>query len=309
MNSISEFKLSHSVPTVVSWRCYTHWGQDMAIGNIDGVRAGDFFDDRRDLFDAGVHRELQAGIVGRALVGAESIVLSGGYKDDEDHGFDIVYTGDGGRDPLTGRQISDQEFTRKNQSLVHSCHEGLPVRVTRGAGHKSKYSPPAGYRYDGLFRVDEYWRSMGKDGFKVCRFRLVALGDDPQQLSSYVSASFEITRRVPTNVQRIVRDTALGRKVKELHDYTCQVCGLRLDCAGGPYAEAAHIRPLGAPHNGPDELANLLCLCPNHHILLDRGALSLGDDFRVSDTGVALRQVPEHQISRVHVRYQRSIWL
>jgi len=48
---------------------------------------------------------MQAGIVGGTGSGAESIVLSGGYTDDEDHGDEIIYTGDGGRDPRTGRQI------------------------------------------------------------------------------------------------------------------------------------------------------------------------------------------------------------
>jgi hypothetical protein len=37
-----------------------------------------------------------------------SIVLSGGYVDDLDEGDLIVYTGEGGRDPGTGRQIADQ---------------------------------------------------------------------------------------------------------------------------------------------------------------------------------------------------------
>jgi putative restriction endonuclease len=34
-----------------------------------------------------------------------SIVLSGGYVDDEDLGDMIIYTGEGGRDAATGRQI------------------------------------------------------------------------------------------------------------------------------------------------------------------------------------------------------------
>ncbi|WP_407493823.1 YDG/SRA domain-containing protein [Pseudooceanicola sp. MF1-13] len=283
----------------------------MAIGEVEGAKVGEHFDSRRELYDAGVHRALQAGIVGRASVGAESIVLSGGYKDDEDHGSYIVYTGDGGRAPNATRQVADQEFTGKNQSLVQSCLEGLPVRVIREAGHESEHSPQTGYRFDGLFRVDEYWRSTGLDGFKVCRFRLVMLQNRSLELKEIDSSgpvADGTTRRVPTTVQRIVRDTALGRKVKELHDYTCQVCGFRLDCAGGAYAEAAHIRPLGAPHNGPDELANLLCLCPNHHILLDRGALSTGDDLRVSNTGNPLRLVRKHLLSLEHLRYQRSIW-
>ncbi|MEW2076763.1 HNH endonuclease [Streptomyces sp. NPDC013433] len=32
---------------------------------------------------------------------------------------------------------------------------------------------------------------------------------------------------------------------------------------------AAHIRGLGRPHYGPDELQNLLCLCANCHVLFD----------------------------------------
>jgi putative restriction endonuclease len=92
----------------------------MAIGSISGVAKGTVFNTRRERFDAHVHRQLQAGIVGQEKLGAESIVLSGGYVDDEDYGDEIIYTGHGGRDPTTGRQIADQEFTRQNQALVTS---------------------------------------------------------------------------------------------------------------------------------------------------------------------------------------------
>lgn len=283
----------------------------MAIGEVVGVAVGTEFDNRRQLYDAGVHRALQAGIVGRAAVGGESIVLSGGYVDDADHGSTIIYTGDGGRDPNTGRQVADQEFVGKNQALVTSCLLGLPVRVIRGAGHESEHSPKSGYRFDGLFTVDSYWRSEGKHGFLVCRYRLQSLEllptaaeDKPER----EGGQSDPTRRAATTIQRIVRDTALGRRLKEIHDFHCQVCGVRLECAGGPYAEAAHIRPLGAPHNGPDELENLLCLCPNHHVLLDRGALVIDDELRVNETGKPLRLARRHSLSLSHLRYQRSIW-
>jgi putative restriction endonuclease len=39
----------------------------------------------REAANAGVHRPLQAGISGGSQAGAESIVVSGGYEDDEDH--------------------------------------------------------------------------------------------------------------------------------------------------------------------------------------------------------------------------------
>ena len=79
-----------------------------------------------------MHRPTQSGISGTRAEGADSIVVSGGYEDDEDYGDLIVYTGAGGRDPQTGQQIADQDFTAQNLALVTSEAEGLPVRVTRG---------------------------------------------------------------------------------------------------------------------------------------------------------------------------------
>lgn len=73
-------------------------------GEIDGIRDGTTFKSRRELHDTGIHRGLQQGIGARG----ESIVLSGGYVDDEDYGDVIIYTGEGGRDQRTGRQIADQ---------------------------------------------------------------------------------------------------------------------------------------------------------------------------------------------------------
>ncbi len=68
-----------------------------------------------------------AGISGGAAEGADSIVLSGGYEDDQDSGDIIVYTGRGGNDPVTGVQIADQTLTRQNLALVVSCAERLGV--------------------------------------------------------------------------------------------------------------------------------------------------------------------------------------
>ena len=283
----------------------------MAFGAIEGMEPGTHFDDRRALYDSGVHRTLQAGIVGRAADGAESIVLSGGYVDDEDAGHIIFHTGDGGRDPQSGRQMADQEFLGKNQALVKNALQGLPVRVVRGAGHKSPFSPKSGYRYDGIYFVTRYWTELGEDGHRVCRYRL----DSSEHLPLNVPKDQDRhqgegaqARRIETTVQRIVRDTALGRQVKEIHDFTCQVCGTRLECEGGSYAEAAHIRPLGKPHNGPDELSNLLCLCPNHHVLLDYGGITVSDAMIVEPLNIPLRLKPKHEIHLDQLRYQRMLW-
>jgi predicted restriction endonuclease len=63
---------------------------------------------------------------------------------------------------------------------------------------------------------------------------------------------------------RVIRDSPLAEQIKRAHGHHCQICGIRLALRQGFYAEGAHIRPLGEPHDGPDEPGNLLCLCPNH---------------------------------------------
>jgi hypothetical protein len=64
-----------------------------------------------------------------------SIVLSGGYADDEDFGDVIIYTGEGGRDQNTRRQIADQQFIKGNKALAENHLNGIPIRVHREKAH------------------------------------------------------------------------------------------------------------------------------------------------------------------------------
>jgi putative restriction endonuclease len=142
------------------------------IGELPNVQVGQEFLSRRAAHEAGVHRPLQAGICGTKKAGAESIVVSGGYKDDEDHGDIIIYTGHGGQDS-SGNQVSDQTLDDSgNAALVTSYLEGLPVRVLRGGHSGSPYAPASDYRYDGLYRVTSYGSKLGIDGFLIWQFRL-----------------------------------------------------------------------------------------------------------------------------------------
>src|SRR5690606_29560651 len=118
------------------------------------------------------------GIDGNKNDGTAAIVLSGGYEDDFDEGVEIVYTGAGGNDTNTGRQIADQSWDNQgNAGLSKSMNEGLPVRVIRGSKHASPYSPKTGYTYGGLYSVVDAWEEIGKSGYKICRFRLIYNGD------------------------------------------------------------------------------------------------------------------------------------
>jgi putative restriction endonuclease len=279
------------------------------FGHIDGYREGHLFADRRELSAAGVHRPNQAGISGSGKDGADSIVLSGGYEDDTDDGDIVIYTGHGGRDQNTGQQVSDQLLTRGNQALAISCLEGYPVRVIRGSRLPSQFRPAFGYRYDGLYRVEHFWREQGRSGFTVWRFRLVKIEKTFSSGGSNVKDdSLTQAARVETMIQRIIRDTALGRQVKQMYEYHCQICEIRLEGAPGPYAEAAHIKPVGTPHNGPDILGNLLCLCPNHHVLLDYGGIAFDDDFTVLGGPGILSVRDDHPVRQEFVRYHRVHW-
>ena len=89
-------------------------------------------------------------------------------------------------------------------------------------------------------------------------------------------SSAGVPRRVKQTVHRIVRDTAMSRKVKRLYQFQCQVCGVRLEIEPGVfYAEAHHLKPLGGVHEGEDVKENVICLCPNHHALFDYFAVPL----------------------------------
>ena len=81
-----------------------------------------------------MHRPHVAGIHGRESEGAYSIVLSGGYEDDEDEGEKFTYSGSGGRDlsgnKRTAKQSYDQKLTHMNR-YVCSGEQQLHTEIER----------------------------------------------------------------------------------------------------------------------------------------------------------------------------------
>jgi putative restriction endonuclease len=81
---------------------------------------------------------------------------------------------------------------------------------------------------------------------------------------------------------RLFRDRAFARKIASAYDFTCAMTGLQLINGGGrPEIEAAHIRPVGAEHHGPDSTRNGLALSRTFHWLFDRGVISIADDYKI----------------------------
>ena len=196
--------------------------------------------------------------------------------------------------------------------MVLSGLEGLPVRVIRGPEGDPSHRPAKGYRYDGLFRVDQHWSETGKSGFLIWRFRLVQL--DPSEGAEWEPGSLPTGTKSPKTtrgiVTRTVRETKVSKAVKVLHKNLCQVCDTAVEAPVGRIAEGAHIRGLGRPHYGPDTPDNLLCLCPNHHAQFDKGGIYVDDDLNVYDHNDKLvgqlTLHKKHVVDMDHLRYHRE---
>lgn len=86
----------------------------------------------------------------------------------------------------------------------------------------------------------------------------------------------ETVERKTVQRQQQLRDKKKALGIKKTYQDRCMFCGIQLQIGKGEYySEAAHIKPLGEPHNGPDKTSNIIVLCPNHHKQLDRGILRM----------------------------------
>ena len=117
------------------------WGKGMAtvgrskvcsmptnhFGPIPNIEVG------MQLSESGVHRPPMGGIAGTEREGCQSIVISGGYEDDVDHGELFTYIGSGGRD-LSGNKRTAEDC------LIFPGYENSGIfEVLTSSGHLSGY--------------------------------------------------------------------------------------------------------------------------------------------------------------------------
>ena len=99
--------------------------------------------------------------------------------------------------------------------------------------------------------------------------------------------------------------------MKELHNTPLLGClRIELSLPVGQYSEGAHIRGVGSPHNGPDTPENMLCLCPNDHVLFDKGAIYIDDGltvFRHDGSAIGIFAThTQHRLNRGYLRHHRE---
>jgi Dam-replacing HTH domain/HNH endonuclease len=92
----------------------------------------------------------------------------------------------------------------------------------------------------------------------------------PLRAGNRVPEKREVVRHVR------LRDTLLAIDIKRRYGNICQVCRNPVWLQRGKaYAEGHHLQPLGSPHCGPDVPGNIIVLCPNHHVMFDRGVAAI----------------------------------
>ncbi|MFP3358013.1 HNH endonuclease [Planococcus sp. SIMBA_143] len=108
------------------------------------------------------------------------------------------------------------------------------------------------------------------------------------------------------------RNRHLVNSLKELYENRCQVCNDRLQVGYKKYySEVHHIRPLGK-HGGPDTLDNMIVVCPNHHTLFDRGAISIDvaekkvTHFSKQERFDEYTLILKHQINPIYIDYHNK---
>ncbi|PQP92216.1 histone-lysine N-methyltransferase family member SUVH9-like [Prunus yedoensis var. nudiflora] len=176
------------------------------VGSIPGVYVGDIFFFRMELCVVGLHGQVQAGIdylpasqSSNHEPIATSIIVSGGYEDDEDAGDVIIYTGHGGQDKFN-RQCAHQKLEGGNLALERSMHYGIEVRVIRGIKCQGSVSSKL-YVYDGLYRIFDCWFDVGKSGFGVYKYKILRM-EGQGEMGSAVLKFAESLRTRPLSVRQ-----------------------------------------------------------------------------------------------------------
>lgn len=142
------------------------------------------------------------------------------------------------------------------------------------AGHAINH--PKGFmplNPDGLAAIQRRYGSI--DQF-IQEYRLGVSSNDNLSEPEQRPVDIGPPKRTTAETSRILRNTIPTTALKELYEYSCQVCGeKRWRTLDQPYAEGHHLKPLGRPHDGPDISGNILVLCPNHHADFDYGMIDV----------------------------------
>lgn len=111
------------------------------------------------------------------------------------------------------------------------------------------------------------------------------------------------------SITATTRNMTLVKYLKNHYQDKCQICGEAIEISKGEFvSEVHHIQPLGA-HDGADVIENMIVLCPNHHAMFDRGAITIDLDKKLvlhCNPNNPLHNMPiqlKHEVERNYLQY------
>lgn len=131
---------------------------------------GSWYPSQLAILRDGGHGASQGGITAQPEQGAFSVIMAGGVDPkgkpypNVDHGDEVLYCGTDN----TNAEINAPSPDTKAMLVNHA--EGKPVRLFRSSNLNNKYAPELGFRYDGLYAVEDY-EKMDPPGEKRNRHR------------------------------------------------------------------------------------------------------------------------------------------
>ena len=129
---------------------------------------------------------------------------------------------------------------------------------------------------------------------------------DPERKAS----DYEIPDERTSETTRKIRNTAIVNNLKQRYNYRCQICGeRRKQSKDDYYAEGHHLKPLS--DGGPDDVRNIIILCPNHHVDFDFGMVKVDPDsleinHYYEDEEKEIKFQPGHDIDNKFLEYNNN---
>ena len=178
---------------------------------------------------------------------------------------------------ILSRQLPELPTTEQLGQLIRE------LRVYRLLGVPKEFADslalslaPAYIEHRGVRRFEQEATPVGPTAVPTVRRGSRTRARELEEIGRDLNSSQ--VARTRREVEQQLRNTALAAALRRLYASQCMFCDSRVFVSISPeqfYAEAAHIRPLGRPHNGPDLPENMLVLCPNCHIQFDSGTLAI----------------------------------
>lgn len=111
--------------------------------------------------------------------------------------------------------------------------------------------------------------------FPSLKIQIELIVKEEREISGYES----ILKGEPGKIKETkstYRSTAFARTIREIYDYRCAACGLRLNLNGLVIIDAAHLIPFSESQD--DDPRNGIALCKNHHWAMDKFLIVPGTD-------------------------------